>query len=132
MREIRRKFEGARPIFTRCFRIFRISSEFIIEAPKIYWLASGLLCHLLRVRNQSEISVHPFKGAIFELFVLSEILKRFFNYGLEPDVYFWRDRSGHEIDAIIEKGYKWLPVEIKSSETISHDHFFWTCSDLLC
>lgn len=98
-------------------------SKRIIKSPKIYFLDTGLLCYLLRIREPEDIPVHPMKGAIFENFVFSEIYKAFAHRGELPPLYFWRDRTGHEVDIVIDTGKRLVPVEIKSSETIDSSFF---------
>ena len=63
------------------------------------------------------------KGAIFETFVVSELYKAFAHRGGIPPLFFWRDRTGHEVDVIIDTGKKLIPIEIKSGETISSSSF---------
>ncbi|MCP4373972.1 MAG: DUF4143 domain-containing protein, partial [Deltaproteobacteria bacterium] len=55
----------------------------------------------------------------------SEIYKAFSNSGEIPPLYFWRDRTGHEVDIVIDTGKKLIPVEIKSAETIDSSFFDW-------
>ena len=98
-------------------------SKRIIKSPKIYFLDTGLLCYLLRIRETEDIPVHPLKGAIFENFVFSEIYKAFAHRGELPPLYFWRDRTGHEVDIVIDTGKRLVPVEIKSAETIDSSFF---------
>ncbi|MCR4320912.1 MAG: ATP-binding protein [Candidatus Brocadiaceae bacterium] len=98
-------------------------SKRIIKSPKIYFLDTGLLCYLLRIREPEDIPVHPMKGAIFENFVFSEIYKAFAHRGEIPPLYFWRDRTGHEVDIVIDTGKRLVPVEIKSAETIDSSFF---------
>jgi predicted AAA+ superfamily ATPase len=66
---------------------------------------------------------------VFGTFVLSELFKRALNYGLNTDLFFWRDSSGHEVDIIIDTGRTTVPGEIKSGATIAKDFFkgldFW-------
>ncbi|MCP4264289.1 MAG: ATP-binding protein [Candidatus Brocadiaceae bacterium] len=100
-------------------------SKRVIKSPKIYFLDTGLLCYLLRIKEPGDIPVHPMKGAIFESFVFSEIYKAFSNSGEIPPLYFWRDRTGHEVDIVIDTGKKLIPVEIKSAETIDSSFFDW-------
>ena len=100
-------------------------SKRIIKSPKIYFLDTGLLCYLLRIREPEDIPVHPMKGAIFETFVFSEIYKAFAHSGEQPPLYFWRDRTGHEVDIVIDTGKRLIPVEIKSAETIDISFFEW-------
>jgi predicted AAA+ superfamily ATPase len=98
-------------------------SKRIMKSPKLYFIDSGLLCYLLKIRKPSDILLHPMKGAIFETFVVSELYKAFSHLGEMPPLYFWRDRTGHEVDLVIDTGGKLIPVEIKAGETIS-DAFF--------
>jgi len=78
---------------------------------------TGLLCWLLSIEDSSQLGLHPMRGSIFESFVLSELLKARFNSLEESNLYFWRDRSGHEIDLILDHGLEQTPVEIKSGAT---------------
>jgi len=94
----------------------------LIKSPKLYFYDSGLACHLLRIKRE-ELATHPNRGNLFESFVLSEILKSYYNRGDIPPVYFWRDKMGHEVDCIIEDGQKLIPIEIKSSRTINSRFF---------
>ena len=93
----------------------------IIKSPKIYFLDTGLLCFLLRINNPKEIATHPQRGAIFETLIFSELYKNFSHQGLEPPLYFWRDRGGSEIDFLIDHGTHALPIEAKAGKTISPD-----------
>ena len=98
-------------------------SKRLIKSPKLYFLDTGLLCYLLRIRSPEELWVHASRGSIFESLVISELLKNYLHRGKEPDLYFWRDSTGHEIDVLIEQGEQLIPVEIKSSQTIVEDFF---------
>lgn len=96
-------------------------SKRLIKSPKLYFLDTGLLCYLLRIRRPEEIVHHAMRGPIFETFVLSELYKAFANRGEVPPLYFWRDQTGHEVDLLIDAGTRLIPVEVKSAETMS-DH----------
>lgn len=98
-------------------------SKRIIKSPKLYFLDTGLLCYLLRVREPEDILTHAMKGAIFETFVLSELYKAFAHRGEIPPLYFWRDRTGHEVDVVIDTGKKLIPIEVKSGETVDGSFF---------
>ena len=104
-------------------------SKRLIKTPKLYFLDSGLLCYLLRIRSPGDLRLHALRGSIFETFVVSELLKNYLHRGEEPDLYFWRDSAGHEIDVLIEQGRELVPVEIKSAETMASDFLagirFW-------
>ncbi len=68
-------------------------------------------------------------GSLFENFVISELIKTRYNKGLNNNLFFWRDNTGHEIDILIEKSDGLYPVEIKYGRTITQDFFkgllFW-------
>jgi uncharacterized protein len=95
----------------------------LIKSPKLYFLDTGLLCYLLRIQSPGDLRLHASRGAIFESFVISELLKSFYHRGQEPAVYFWRDSTGHEIDAVIDRGSEKVALEVKSAQTIAEDFF---------
>lgn len=98
-------------------------SKRIVKTPKLYFLDTGLLCYLLRIREPAELVVHAMKGHIFETFVLAELYKAFSHRGETPPLYFWRDRTGHEVDVVLDTGGRLVPIEIKSSETLDRSLF---------
>ncbi len=95
----------------------------IVKAPKLYFYDTGLACALLNIKTPDELNVHFAKGALFENFVINEVIKNHLNKGIRPNLYYWRDSSGNEVDLILDKGNKIFPVEIKASKTI-HSTFF--------
>ena len=52
---------------------------------------------------------------------LCELVKARTNRGLRPNIYFWRDHVGHEVDCIVDQGRRLIPIEIKSGQTVSPD-----------
>ncbi len=98
-------------------------SKRLVKQPKLYFLDTGLLCYLLRITEESQLAFHPLKGRIFETFIVSEMIKSYYNRQEEPPLYFWRDHKGREIDALLDFGTYQLPVEIKASETINESFF---------
>jgi uncharacterized protein len=58
---------------------------------------------------------------VFETWVISELLKNYHNRGATPDLYFWRDSAGHEIDLVLDRGGELVPIEIKSGQTFAAD-----------
>jgi predicted AAA+ superfamily ATPase len=98
-----------------------ISKQFI-KTPKLFFYDTGLLCYLLQLEKK-DLSLLSKKGNIFESFVISEIVKYFYNHGHEPTIYFWQDKYKHEVDCIIRYGSHLIATEIKSSRTPS-PHFF--------
>lgn len=98
-------------------------SKRVVKTPKLYFMDTGLLCYLLRIREPAELVTHSMKGHIFETFVLAELYKSFAHRGETSPLYFWRDKTGHEVDVVIDAGSKLIPIEIKSSETINGSFF---------
>ena len=74
----------------------------IIKTPKLYFYDTGLAAWLLSIQNPDQLNIHPLRGALFESYVISEFFKAKFNQGVKPNYYFWRDRSGNEIDFLME------------------------------
>jgi uncharacterized protein len=101
----------------------RSFSKRMIKAPKLYFLDSGLLCYLLRIRRSDELVSHGSRGAIFESFVVAEFIKLHWHRAIEPKLYFWRDSTGHEVDLIVEFGDKPVAIEIKSGATVASDFY---------
>ena len=95
----------------------------LIKSPKLYFVDTGLLCYLLRIREARELHTHSSRGAIFESWVVSELTKRALHTGRDPDLWFWRDARGHEIDVVIDLGADQIMVEIKSGQTLTRDYF---------
>ncbi len=94
----------------------------LIKSPKLYFYDTGLLCYLLGLRSPEDLNWHSLRGAIFENFVFAELYKLFAHHGEEPPLYFWRDRTGHEIDFIIDLGSQLLPIEAKFTATVTKEH----------
>ena len=95
----------------------------LVKMPKLYFTDAGLMSSLLEIKNKNQIQNHPLRGNIFETFIVSELLKLRFNKGLRANLYFWRDKVGHEIDCILDKGLNLTPIEIKSGKTITGEMF---------
>ncbi len=102
---------------------FKNFSKRLIKSPKLYFYDPGLACHLLGIESRDMLISHYSRGGLFESMVLIDLIKRRYNIGKIPSVYFWRDKTGLEIDCIIEKADKLLPIEIKSAQTINSEFF---------
>ena len=95
----------------------------IVKAPKLHLFDSGLLCHLLGVREPAQLAVHPLRGAVFESWVVSEIYKTIAHAGRRPNLFHYRESRGIEVDLLIEDGMRIDAVEAKSGATIASDFF---------
>ena len=98
-------------------------SKRLIKSPKLYFYDPGLACNLLGIESPKMLVQHYLRGGLFESMVLSNLMKQRFNMGKAPNLYFWRDKAGLEIDCVIEKANRLVPLEVKSSETIHSDFF---------
>ncbi|MBP5760317.1 MAG: ATP-binding protein [Verrucomicrobia bacterium] len=95
----------------------------LIKSPKIYFYDTGLLCYLLGIENEQQMSTHPLRGNIFENMVIAEAMKQIIHRGKIPQLYFYRDRSQNEVDLLYPKGINYEAFEIKSSQTFSASFF---------
>ena len=92
-----------------------------IKTPKIYFLDTGLMAFLTKWHSAEQIEVGAMAGAFFETFVFCEIIKSFYNAGIDPRnyLYFYRDKDGNEIDLVINFNGKLHPIEIKKNSNPS-------------
>ena len=91
------------------------------KQPRLHFLDTGLICYLLDIPDAHTLARHPLRGAVFESFVVGELLKSYYNRRVEPPLYFWRDAGRHGIDAIVDLGERLIPVEVKAGETVPAD-----------
>ena len=93
----------------------------MIKAPKLYFLDTGLAAYLTRWTTPEALEAGASSGAFFETFVVSEIMKSWYNAGETPPVFYYRDKDRNEIDLILEADGKLHPVEIKKSANPGKD-----------
>lgn len=93
----------------------------VTKAPKLHVVDSGLACHLLGIRDPDQLRTHPLRGAIFESWVASEILKARLHGGRTPDLFHLREARGVDVDLVIEDGARLIGVEVKSGATVAAD-----------
>jgi predicted AAA+ superfamily ATPase len=97
-------------------------SKRLVKTPKLYFYDTGLLCWLLSIQNAEQLDLHPMRGAVFESYAVAEMQKHKYNDLKDPNLYFWRDRSGSEIDILADHGLDQTPIEIKAGKTFQ-SHF---------
>ncbi|MCK4499478.1 DUF4143 domain-containing protein, partial [Candidatus Babeliales bacterium] len=96
----------------------------VTKSPKLFFYDTGLASSLLKIRSFQDLALSQHRGHLFECLMLSDILKQYFNRGMQPPVYFWRDLNGRiEIDCLIDLGTKLIPIEIKSGSTATKNFF---------
>ena len=86
-----------------------------IKTPKIYFYDTGLVCYLTRWSSAEVAEFGAMNSALLENYTVSEIMKSYQNAGLEPYIYFYRDRDAKEIDVLLEHDGKIFPLEIKKT-----------------
>lgn len=96
-------------------------SKRLIKAPKLYFLDTGLAAFLTKWQSPETLFNGAMAGPIFETFVISEIVKSYLFRGKQPPIYYFRDKEGREIDLLIEKEDKLIPIEIKKAISIRDD-----------
>ena len=91
------------------------ASKRIIKAPKLYFMDTGLCAYLCKWPNAQMLMDCAMSGAFFETYVVSEIIKSFYNHGIEPNqyIYYYRDIDKKEVDILLVKDGVLYPVEIK-------------------
>jgi predicted AAA+ superfamily ATPase len=93
----------------------------LIKSPKLYFTDVGLAAFLLGIHTPEQASRDPLRGNLYENLLILDVLKRLSNAGRRPELYFYRDTHGNEVDLLIREGRRLTPVEIKSSSTFSVD-----------
>lgn len=89
----------------------------LIKSPKYYFTDTGLACFLLGIETSEQLQIDRLRGALFENMVVMDMVKQRLNQGKDPQIFFFRDYTGHEIDIIFQQGSTLTPIEIKSSMT---------------
>ncbi len=93
----------------------------VVKSPKVYFTDPGLASFLLGIHTERQAVRDPLRGGLYENLVICEIIKGALNNGLRPDIFFYRDSNGREVDLIIREGGRLIGVEIKSASTFSKD-----------
>ena len=93
----------------------------VIKSPKIYFTDTGLAAFLLGIHTEEQTARDPLRGNLYENFIIAEIVKGALNKGIRPEIYFFRDSHGNEVDLLIREKGVLTPVEIKSAGTFSPD-----------
>ncbi len=88
----------------------------LVKTPKVYFLDTGLAAYLCRWPSSETLEVGAMDGAFFETYVVSEIVKSYYNAGKPVDLFYYRDIDRKEIDLLVIKGDKIFPIEIKKGK----------------
>jgi hypothetical protein len=102
---------------------FTNEAKRLVKMPKVFMLDTGILCHLLRITTPNELNQSLQRGAIYETFILSELIKAN-TYANQPvDISFYRTQDGKEIDFILDNGKGLIPTEVKAAHTVTLQDF---------
>lgn len=104
-------------------------SKRLVKSPKLYFNDPGLACFLLDIESSRQLARDKMRGAIFENYVVMEIIKNRYNRGLLNGVYFYRDSNQNEVDILLKEEGEITAIEVKSSMTY-HTSFEETISKL--
>lgn len=96
---------------------FENISKRLVKSPKLYFNDPGLACYLLDIESPRQLERDKMRGAIFENFVVMEIVKHRYNQGLLNGVYFYRDSNQNEVDILLKEEGAVTAIEVKSSMT---------------
>lgn len=96
---------------------FENSRKRLTKTPKLYFHDTGLACYLLGIGSEQQLATDRMRGHLFENMVIADIVKRFSNEGRAPELMFYRDSNGNEVDLLVAKGQAIEAYEIKSSAT---------------
>jgi predicted AAA+ superfamily ATPase len=96
----------------------------LTKSPKLFFYDTGIACSMLSIRSAQDLALSSFRGHLFENMIIADLHKQYFNLGIEPPLYFWRDQNGRmEVDCIVDLGIKLIAIEIKSGHTINTEFF---------
>ena len=96
---------------------FKNLGKRLVKTPKIYFVDVGLASYLLGIESKEQVERDPLYGNLFENMVMMELVKHRTSLGKNPELYFYRDSHGNEIDVLTEVSRSLIPIEIKSSAT---------------
>jgi predicted AAA+ superfamily ATPase len=114
-------------ILEASYIIFRLKPYFInikkrlIKSPKLYFFDTGLASYLLGLKSPEDVFNYYQYGNLFENLVVSDLYKKFVNQGQSPEIFYFRDEAGHELDILIPQIEGVTIGEIKSSQTFKSD-----------
>lgn len=92
-------------------------SKRLVKSPKLYFNDPGLACFLLDIESPRQLERDKMRGAIFENYVVMEVIKYRYNRGYMNGVYFYRDSNQNEVDILLKEEGEITAIEVKSSMT---------------
>ena len=92
-------------------------SKRLVKSPKLYFCDPGLACFLLDIESPRQLERDKMRGAIFENYIVMEVIKHRINRGLLDGVFFYRDSNQNEVDILLKEEGEITAIEVKSSMT---------------
>lgn len=96
---------------------FENVSKRVIKSPKLYFNDPGLACFLLDIESPRQLERDKMQGAVFENYVVMEVIKHRYNHGMLGGVYFYRDSHQNEVDILLKQEGEITAIEVKASMT---------------
>lgn len=93
----------------------------LMKRPKLYFLDTGLCAYLSGWSSAETLESGAMGGAILETYVVTEVLKSWWNAGKQPQMYYYRDKDGVEIDLLMVQDRAIYPLEIKKAANARRD-----------
>jgi predicted AAA+ superfamily ATPase len=115
-------------ILEASYQIFLLPPHFnnlgkrVIKSPKVYFLDTGIASYLMGLHAAEPLKKGPMLGPLFETLVVSEWVKAFYHRGERPELFYWRSKSGLEVDLLIDRNGRLYPLEIKATATLLPGH----------
>jgi uncharacterized protein len=93
----------------------------LIKSPKAFWSDPGLVAYLSGYYQEDDLQEAREYGQIFETFIFHHL--QVITQLLTPKahLFYWRMRSGQEIDFVLQHGRKILPIEVKLTRKPGYD-----------
>ena len=111
-------FESASFLVTLLPPFTESRAKRLIKTPKLYALDTGLALHLAGVEDEDALGRQPGAGAWLENLVLNDLLAWRETEVKKPGVFYRRSASGEEVDFVVERRGRLLPIEVKAARTV--------------
>ncbi|MDF1654868.1 MAG: ATP-binding protein [Coxiellaceae bacterium] len=89
----------------------------LVKSPKLYFYDVGLATYLMKLEDIDQVFHNAAHGALMENLCINELIKTRLNKGLDPNLFYYRDSQGCEVDVLYQQGDKLIPIEIKAGKT---------------
>ncbi|MCE5340490.1 MAG: ATP-binding protein [Planctomycetaceae bacterium] len=94
----------------------------VTKSSKIYFVDAGLAAWLLGLKEANQVERDPLRGSLYENLLILEVVKKILNQGQQPNLHFFRDSKGNEVDLLIQDTRSFTTIEIKSGQTFQSEY----------